>query len=1404
MNHSLPTDDRPFRLNGGDAETTPVSRIGSMEHACIGVQAHSDSSIRVVRNRLCAGLGNGKSGFKLISAVVLLGLAVSCLDIKRAYSQGTKTSTSQRSSSVPAKVLLSPATRTAIGNAISQTRASATVDGNAVQNSAPANDASAVTAGAVPAGNSSATAVVIDPEIQKVIDTLRTLPLDERQAMVAYYADLGIDVSASLVEVGEAGATRTRQLLRLIRTVSFIRRPEAVLDARGQIGLVTESLPAVDATDQEIIQWFHRHAMAAEWDAVKAVLVLRAGREAEGLYAALIQGTNHAESELIPEDVLGLAEAAPTQLTDWQVDALAGLLKKAATKTSTQPLIDQFRRGTTWFGTADDPQRDRTVRLLLAADLPIEAYEFMPSLESARESENAVVMKGHAEYQLALASDASGIAADQLVEKAWQLFGEVALMPTADASLRSSSLGRAVDLLPRVPPGPGLTWLRALFEHPSLAPVGLQAVALKALKLEDEKLPEASRAQAILTMKEAVDTLLAREGVEGDQVKIPLRMLTIGLLSRAEKAIQEQGAKNGVSEVAVLLLRSMPDQQWREQIEPSLVGRAFKAFIGVALIADETDLALDLLKQGIERQSTMSTELATDFLNLWVQRMRARMAEPVSSTSSWMYSYTRRQRPSAPVTRGWQSRNLSRLSQLMSLLDGIGVDGRELPGVVNALQACYGSTQAFERQAIEEILGPIEGIRAPVAATLAGTMRQGLSGDWRSREAQKDAGFERSDSEVRKIVEEGYDLATALAEAAVSNSENEQEAWQHATLKAALTFDRMQFRGEREQDAAAYDAARQVVFRAFRDAADLYRGALAEGRVRANMQIYDVWFSLALGASDLGALTLEDLMTEGLENADQIDRIREDILQMSDDQARFHLGEFARGVVSKLPEAKPEVKPRLLQAASRVVGDHPAGAPIRRTLDLYDELVQQEIHLQLAIDGSDRVGTKPFGAVLTLQHTASIDQSAGGFARYLMDSYTEFNSGQWTTINYQERLRKSIESSFNGKVELLGIGFFQPMNPAVSIRVDGKSGWQEKPMAYLVLRAVDASVDRLPEIQMDMHFNDASGPIVLPVVSNTVLVDASAQPSVRPIADLVIEQSLDPRPMLNDKGEREVTLEVVARATGVLPELKDLVASLDDALPGYRFDDQQIASDPVDVSQAHRQVEEDDSDTTTRNRYSYYEKSLPNLDPDVDGRFRLGTMRKWTVRYVPDSTLVNTKPDAFRYPIVNQAGFTAISSLLNADSDALPVLLREERYSYDDYDLVPISAGQVVFAPTSNTTQLLSLGLSLLGLAGVVGYFIFLRGRGKTETENSTILSLPDTLTPTAAALYLTRFQRENQASWSADELLELRRDIDRLQQAHFSVVNHEDNDRSVAGNPDLKQLVNRWANRMEASNPEG
>lgn len=1243
-----------------------------------------------------------------------------------------------------------------------------------------------------------------DADTQLILDTIKTLPSSEKRAMFAYYKDLGVDLSPWLEPDGNPIAptsSRRRQLTRLLRSYKFIRKPEAVLQARSQIGLNPESLPSNDASDQDVVSWFHRHAMAGEWAAVKALLVMRAGSEAEGMYAALIQGTNNAQSELIPEDVLGLSEAAPAKLTDWQVNSLAGLLKTSAKKTSTRPLVERFRKGTTWFGTETDEQRDRTVKLLLAAGLPIEAFEFMPSLDEARKAKDGAVMKGHAEYQLARAAEAKDVTADRMVESAWSLLGEIALLEDAEVSLRSECLSRAVDLLPRVPPGPGVTWLRSVFEHPSLAPAGLQAVALKALNLQDEKLPEAMRAQAILTMKEAVDTLLAQQNVRMDQLTVPLRMLTIGLLVRAEDAIKKEAGKNNVSQVAALLLRSMPNEAWRKQIEPSLVGRAYNGFIGVALIADETDLALELLAQGIERQPAMSTELASNFLNLWVGRMKGKTSSPAAAANSWFYSFSRRSRPSAPITRGWQQRNLDRLAELLNVLDGIGIDGRSLPGVVNALSACYGPTQAYDRATVERVLGPIEKIRSPVAAQLASTMRTGLSGDWRSRKAQEDAGFERSDSELRKIVEDGYDFATALAETAVANCKDEQSAWQHAILKAALSFDRMQFRGERDQDAVAYNAARKLVFSAFADAASRYRTALADGRVRPDLQIYNVWFSLALGASDLGALTLEDLMTEGMENADQIDRIREDILKMSADQSAYHFGEFARSVMSNLSETKPEVKPRLVQAAARLVGDDPAGAPILRTLKLYNELVQDEIHLQLAIDGSDRVGTEPFGAILTLQHTASIDRSSGGFSRYLMNSFSQFNAGQWQTINYQERLQKSIESSFGESVQLLGIGFFQPMNPAVPIRLNGKTGWQEKPMAYLVLQATDPSVDSLPPVQMDMHFNDASGPIVLPVLSNTVLVDASADPAPRPVADLVIEQKLDARSILEDTDDENVTLEITANACGVIPEIGRLVQNLATALPGYQLDEALLVTEPYDVSQLHRAQPEEakKKQQAMMSPFARGGESLPNLDPDSDGVFRLGTMRKWTVTYVPEKSVTAAKPSEFAFPTVNEGSMqklVSVSEDADAKADQVPLATPAvvKQFTYDDFDLVAVEGPVVSFKPAGIPMYVWSLvAIAVSLLAGWLAYKVRTALPAARGVSSADII--PESLTPTGAALLLRRINQSEATAWPTNEQAELRADIAAIQRQHFA--------EAAVGNADagqaaisLRSTVQRWIDR--------
>ena len=262
--------------------------------------------------------------------------------------------------------------------------------------------------------------------------------------------------------------------------------------------------------------------------------------------------------------------------------------------------------------------------------------------------------------------------------------------------------------------------------------------------------------------------------------------------------------------------------------------------------------------------------------------------------------------------------------------------------------------------------------------------------------------------------------------------------------KAALAYDHMQFRKQREQDASAYNIARQDLFRAFGNAAQQYQAAVVRGELREDPGVYLTWFSIALGSSDLAGLKAEDLMTEGAENNEQIGLIRQQILALPGEMAASHLGDFARRVIEKLPSMTPEVKPGVVRRANEVVGDHPAGALLRQTQDLYNDLLRNEMQLHLAIDGSDQVGTEPFAVTLSLRYTAAIGRELGGFNQYLQNNVYSYVAGRYQPINFLERLEKSIRQSFDDKLELLQVGFFDSMNPARGIQVGWQSGLGRK------------------------------------------------------------------------------------------------------------------------------------------------------------------------------------------------------------------------------------------------------------------------------------------------------------------------------------------------------------------------
>ncbi len=1197
------------------------------------------------------------------------------------------------------------------------------------------------------------------------------LSAEDRLAMVATYKDLGIDLLLALglstLDSGESlsKASPTGQknsLLKAVKKFNFARTADKVLEARAQMGLKALPMPSETAPIDEQANWLHLNVLAGEWQSLQAFLKDRAGSDAVEMYAHVLQSTNQGDPGLLPEDILAISEACPAELTEWQLTLLAQLLKAAASRSSTGPFLERLRQGTTFFGPQDDGRRDRTAKFLSEAMLAVEAFDYLPILEKAREKGNTQALTAHARYREARAS-ALGNApeAQQHRRTAWDLYCEIAMTDKAEFDVRREAMGQAIELLPNIPPGPATEWLRRVFANKALAATGLEAVALKAMRIGNEKISIQDRASAILMMKDSVDALLNDESIELNQLRVPLRLLTMSLVTAAEETIAKQASKAGVAPETTLLLRALPGERWRSLIEPSLAVRAFKAFIGIALSADNADQALELLAKGIERAPGQSLEMADEFLRVWMIRLNP-PPDP-RRASQFIIIGGRQQQASAPLTRGRQDRNIERLKQLLDLLDKIGANARSLERVVTAFAACHGKAETFCRENVVSVLGSISELSPSVSARLAESMRTGLNGAWKSRDAQRAPGNQRNASEIEALIEGGYQLALEMIDAA---THQEPTSWRYAMTKAALAYDHMQFRRQRDQDAASYNASREELFRAFGEAAKQYQAAVVRGELREDPGVYLTWFSIALGSSDLSALTADDLLTEGSENTEQIQQIREQMLEMPTEMAASHLGEFARRIIEKLPNLTPEVKPGVVRRASDIVGDHPAGALLRQTLDLYDDLLRNEIHLHLAIDGSDQVGTDEFGAVLTLRYTAAIGRELGGFNQYLQNNVYSYIGGKYQPINFRDRLQKSIEQAFNEDLELINIGFFESMNPAKPIQVEGKNGWEEKPLCYVILKAKDPSVDRLPLLQMDINTLDESGLVVLPVHSNGLFIDATArskqgnsEPSPRPVHGLEVVQTIDTRDRKAGK-DKGIKFEITATGCGVVPELEHLFDGLDKAVPGYSVNQEKIESETVRVL-----------GVATNSRTSSFSSTTPSesntyFDADSDGLFRLPTTRKWIVKF--------------------EASATSAGNLVRVPRLAkeLDGRLRSERFV--DMDLVEIDSETFPIEQVSNNRALMMVAAAIIGVLLPALAWLYLRRKETLSEPGDEGLRLPNEITPLSAIITLQRFAKHFASKLTQEDRGRLHAEISDLENRFFAT--DAKTDPQVA-----KDVLHRW-----------
>ena len=1201
-------------------------------------------------------------------------------------------------------------------------------------------------------------------EIVDLKATWLALDPDGQRSMRAFYKDLGVELEDALGLAAERTASQRRgqQIAQAMREFNFTRTPEAVLSARSTLGFGGMPFPDAEAAEpREIARWVHLHTMAGEWSQLGRFLASRPEAEAAPLYAAVLQSVNRGDPGLLPEEVLAFAEASPGDFEPWQMKTLVAMLAQSASKHGTSLLLEALRGETRYFGVADEASRRRTIDFLAGAGLVAEAATFLPSIEQARLDADAGLLVVHARSKLDLADQAGeGPRGDLLRLEAFDLLAEAALLERADADARREALERAIALVDQTPKARTEPWLEMVFANPGLGPAALERLALAAASIGDRKLDDEARARAVLNLKESIDLLIGREEIADElasgALRVPLRMVTTALVAEMEKAAEQKGRRQFAGPEAASLFKAIPSEAWLASLEPSLATRARRAAISIAMVSDETDRAVELLEDAIAADPRLAGTYGDHFLAAWITRLRPE-AEYDEQTAAF-YAFYRDAMPSAPLTRGRQRRNLDRLDAVMETLEQGGVDPRGLPAIVPAFQGCHARTEVYDRADIERVFGPLAEIPPMTAARLASSMGASLNGDWRNREAQRAAGVRRSDDEIAQLVDRGYGVAIDLIGSALAQR---PDAWNLAVLSAALTYDRLQFQESIAggPDPETFDGYRREAFAAFADAARRYRDALERGETRDDPGVYRRWFGAAMGTAELNFLRPEDLPKEGTLQDDQIDLIRASIEALEPEAYDRHVSAFANDVQAAVARATPETKPRLVRHALRVIGDHPSGASLRAMQELYRDLVKDEIKLRLAIDGDDRVGVgEPFGAMLSLRFTHSVDRETGGFGKYLQNGVYARIGNQFRMVNYRDDLEKAIKAGFGDRFEIDSIGFFDAFMPPRGVVEEGEEGWMEKPLAYLVLRRRDAAIDSVPGIVMDMQFTDQAGPVTLAIASNTPLLEIGEARSQRPCRELEVSQLVDVRGLVDGDGEAP-TLEVRLRGKGVLPDVRDALAGLDTALAGYAIAADGIAAEPPMVLS--------DGTAAASMMSMRFGGPQPPADgypePDADGLYRLPVEQTVRITYERAGGSVG---DAFALPTL-AAG---IDGTL------------ESRF-YDELDIMPVEGDAVTIAPRSG--WLVPVGILAAAIAIVVAIVRLRRPRHEASTESPW---RPARLTPLGVVTSLRRLESERGASLGEGRVRTLREEIAALERRFFGP------DASSATEPELRAVVERWS----------
>jgi hypothetical protein len=919
----------------------------------------------------------------------------------------------------------------------------------------------------------------------------------------------------------------------------FSRDPNELLRHLERVG--TADPATLPANDRFLLRF-----VTGDWNEVRAELARMPPDLAAKLYNKMLSDLTENRKPVVRlEDITGLADAAPADLTNDNIRKLGQLVTIAVPVTETYWLADRLQKGTGKLGGTDPAKRLLAARVLIAANFKDLARTYLPPVDELEQIADPNVRNELMTF-VATQEQRASSQRDE-AQRIWDENIAVVLNPgtgrnsAGEVAKAISAIARIITQVPQGTLAPVFTEL--VKTNPDAA---MKLIAALERKVQNERTSDVPTRTANIAAQAGVANLLCDLVRPGEQPWAQIIGMMGDLWSaEAENTFTQIGATSNQQRFVLPedLMAHAPSGKWAAALSTEARDRVDVAMSRLILTGANFDRAAEQIVEIGKRSPRAGAALAENFLGVWAKTHNPQIPEPLRRKFSLPDDAR------IPVTPIMMEKNIDSLARMMALFREAGIAPADYGKVVDAFDLAYSSAETYRLTHIEKVFGPMDQMEEPLFFLIVSRMGSNLGERWRKMDVQKAGMTQRDETQTLDLVRDGYVTALKLIDDWVAGHGDTSRA---LTLAGTLLIDWGDF--EYFQELVSNDPKmRMLGYKEKNLLAQEYfdRGATTYAKkvgviapADYSIAAYLGWFHGLLGIGSNGQINLSKAM-----NRAALTRIREHLTTLPPQAAQAHISLFAKAVNDRLADEKDplheDLRYRYLASALIVTKDDPFTLGAQKKVAYFDELLS-EVRLQTRVDGPNTVGPdQDFGIIVSIVHTEAMGRAAH-FGQYLTNDanaaptkppkQSPLVRKMRTAQGPRDQLELNITESLSPFFDIQSITF---ATPDVKPRPAAQAGWEETILAYLHVRAKDASVDKIPPVQLELKFVDLSGPITIPAESaETVIKVATEGIAARPASQIEIMQTLDTRP-LHINGA--LTLEIKATSMGMVPALEDLL-----------------------------------------------------------------------------------------------------------------------------------------------------------------------------------------------------------------------------------------------------------------------